>query len=394
MKNSQTSYRKTTKTGLGKKLPTIKIAFLDVGQADTIVISCPDTHEAIIVDCVNAKEVLNYLKKEQITHLRGIIITHLHADHYSGVAALLNSYHLVPGLQECEVLACNELSKPKNLQKLSSDIDGHSATYEQPQVGGKILPPSSLGNLVEWCKQHKLRCSEIKVEHRSLPFEGTLARSLQLVHPYHVDYADLKTKGLNNTSVVLRIEGSGSSALLTGDLEPEGWQQLKDNHLDVHSDVLKFPHHGAWKDADVEELLDKIQPSVVVISVGSEGYKYKHPNSHVFTALFKHPNIRVLCTQATDQCRELVHLNRESVLQQLRSQADANGYSVIGSKQGCPCAGTVIIELRDEARVLQPEMRFHHQSIIKPHFGEHKCNIEYNSLVGKMDAVETEMHTY
>jgi len=53
-----------TKTGLDKKLPTIKIAFLDVGQADTIVISCSDTHEAIVVDCVNAKEVLNYLKEE------------------------------------------------------------------------------------------------------------------------------------------------------------------------------------------------------------------------------------------------------------------------------------------------------------------------------------------
>jgi len=382
-----------TKTRLDEKPPTIKIAFLDVGQADTIVISCPDTHEAIVVDCVNAREVLNYLKKEQITQLRGVIITHLHADHYSGVAALLNNYHLVPGLQECEVLACNELSRPKNLQKLSPDTDGHSAVYEQPQVGGKILPPTSLGNLVEWCKQHKLRCSEIKVERRSLPFEGTLAESLQLVHPYHVDYTDLKARGLNNTSVVLRITGSGSSALLTGDLEPEGWQQLKDNHLDIHSDVLKFPHHGAWKNANAEELLDKIQPSVVVISVGSEGYKYQHPNSHVFTTLFKRPYIRVLCTQATDQCRESVLHNREAVLQQIRSQADKNGYPVIGSKQGCPCAGTVIIELSDEVHILQPETRFHRQSVITPYFKGHKCNIEDNTLVGQVSTGETEMQT-
>jgi hypothetical protein len=159
-------------------------------------------------------------------------------------------------------------------------------------------------------------------------------------------------------------------------------------------DVLKFPHHGAWKDADVDELLDKIQPSVVVISVGSEGYKYQHPNSHVFSALFKRPDIRVLCTQATDQCQEAVLHNRDAVLQQLRSQADTNGYSVIGSMQGCPCAGTVIIELSDEVRVLQPEKKFHRQSIIEPHFKEHKCNIEDDTMVDQMNAPRAEIQTY
>lgn len=51
------------------KVPIIKIAFLDVGQGDTVVISCSDTHEAIVVDCVDAKAVLNYLKHESIIKL-------------------------------------------------------------------------------------------------------------------------------------------------------------------------------------------------------------------------------------------------------------------------------------------------------------------------------------
>lgn len=364
-----------------------------MGQADTIVISCSETQEAIVVDCVNARAVLTYLALEQIKYLRGIIITHLHADHYSGVANLLNNYHPVDGLQECEVVAFNEVFNQKNLKQLMPDTDGHSSGYEQPLVGGKKFTPISLSNLFDWCKLHKLKCANLKVERRSLPFEGTLAKSLQLLHPYFADYLDLKTKNLNNTSVVLRVSGPGSSALLTGDIEPEGWQHLLTNHPNLQSDLLKFPHHGAWKDADVDELLDNIQPSVVVISVGSEGYKYKHPNSHVFTALFKHPNIRVLCTQATDQCRNAVLDNRDAVLQQLRSQADTNGYSVIGSKQGCPCAGTVIVELSDEVRVLQPEKNFHRQSIIEPHFEEHKCNIEDDSMIGQVNTVRAEMHT-
>lgn len=384
-----------TRTELDEKSPTIKIAFLDVGQADTIVISCPETREAIVVDCVDAKEVLNYLKKEQIIYLRGVIISHLHADHYSGVAGLLNGYHLVPGMQECEVLACNELSKQRNLQKLSPDADTHSSSYEQPFVGGKNLPPTSLANLVDWCKQHKLKCSEIKVEKRSLPFEGTLAKSLRLVHPYHADYNELKTKGLNNTSVVLQIIGPSSSALLMADLEPEGWQQLKENHLNIHSDVLKFPHHGAWKDGDADILLDSLRPSIVVISVGTEAYeKYNHPNPHVFTALAKRPHIRVLCTQATNQCQQAVQNEKDSIVNQFKAQAVKNGDHLIPSKHGCPCAGTVIIELGEEAHVIQPEAKFHRELIIERHFKDHKCNTKERVVTQKVNKKTEEMESF
>lgn len=69
-----------------------------------------------------------------------------------------------------------------------------------------------------------------------------------------------------------------------------------------------------------------------------------------------------------------------------------NGYPVLGSKQGCPCAGTVIIELSDEVRVLQPDKTFHRQSIIEPHFKGHKCNIEDDTMVGKEKTMHAEMH--
>ena len=66
MKNLQISSTKTQATESDEKPSIIKIAFLDVGQADTIVISCPETQEAIVVDCVDAKAVLDYTPFAQI----------------------------------------------------------------------------------------------------------------------------------------------------------------------------------------------------------------------------------------------------------------------------------------------------------------------------------------
>src|SRR5450759_3890771 len=39
----------------------VRIAFLDVGQGDTIVISLSEQREAVVVDCINADAVIEYL---------------------------------------------------------------------------------------------------------------------------------------------------------------------------------------------------------------------------------------------------------------------------------------------------------------------------------------------
>ena len=43
---------------------------------------------------------------------------------------------------------------------------------------------------------------------------------------------------------------------------------------------------------------------------------------------------------------------------------------------GCPCAGTIIIELGETASILQPDIEFHQKSIISPYFSSHKCRID------------------
>jgi hypothetical protein len=229
-------------------------------------------------------------------------------------------------------------------------------------------------------RQNTLYRPRVEIEPLAVRLEGELAKNILLIHPYDLDIPDLQAKGLNSTSVVLRVLGPGSSALLTGDLEPAGWKELR-KVADLQSDVLKFPHHGgAWTKEEVDDLLDTINPSIVVISVGSKGFKrYTHPHPDVFEALKKRPNIHLLCTQATNQCQQPVMVQRGTIRDLLIKQASKNGQKLIGSKRGCPCAGTIVIELGEGAQVIQPETLFHQQTII-PHFENHQCR--FGQVVG------------
>jgi len=361
-----------------------------VGQGDTIVISSSETREAIVVDCIDADAVLDSLKQEKIVYLRGIFITHLHNDHYSQVDSLIKRYNVVPNLEECEKLAFRYTDKRhKNYEALMQDADGHQDQEISPGKYAKKLRRIVLENLIDWYSEDKRRYLAPNVEPgiyedaiaKALPLsfkgiKGELANNIYLLHPFDGDLPNLDLKGLNNTSVVLQIISSGSSTLLTGDLEPYGWYILRKNYPNLRSDILKFPHHGgAWNVADTRSLLDSVQPSVVVISVGTDGEKYKHPNEDVFCVLSspQYSHIRVLCTQATNQCQRSVIDRKQSVIQHMDRQANNDGNNRIGSKRGCPCAGTIIVELADRVSVIQPTVTFHRNNIIIPHFYTHKC---------------------
>jgi beta-lactamase superfamily II metal-dependent hydrolase len=337
---------------------------------------------------------LDYLEKEHIKQLRGVIITHLHADHYAEVADLLsNCTDLID--EGCEVLATTEeIIAPKDLDRSTrrkrkaqitgnedlntwmQDPDKHSEMYETQPLSKYNLPQSPLAALHQWSQRNKDRCEIIRATKRSLlPFSGTLVKSLQLVHPPFVGYHQLKMSRLNNTSTILRITGTSSSALLTGDLEPEGWKLLKSNYPALKSNVLKFPHHGgAWKEAETDDLLDCVQPSIVVISVGSNN-TYDHPKAEVFSSLHKRNKLHLLCTQATNKCQQSVQNERGSITNKFQIESKDKNTFFISPKQGhCPCAGSIIIELGDEPRVLQPDSNFH-ESIINIHFQTHRCRI-------------------
>jgi hypothetical protein len=68
------------------------------------------------------------------------------------------------------------------------------------------------------------------IEPHDLPKDSRLTNSLTFCHPKYRDIDELlKTGSLNNLSYVIQIK-DGVSALLTGDIEPAGWQYFVSNH--------------------------------------------------------------------------------------------------------------------------------------------------------------------
>ena len=334
----------------------LHVVFLNVGQGDTTVICNLETREGIVVDCLDSAAVLSLLKTEGIRRLRAVVITHLHADHFSGVVSLLQSCER-HGIS-WDALYYYWQNKKQDKIGWACDGDEHSRSGDGdfPTERREANPFRALASLARTVNKKCKSPHEIS----GLQMPGVV---LEFLHPWWGDVPSLASAGkLNNLSTVLRVSSVlGASVLLTGDLEPEGWDVLVNNSSDLSSNVLKFPHHGAWNRGDVDAILDQVCPDIVVMSVGTVGCKYHHPNPHVLAALQSRTEITVLCTQATNLCADALEYVKKQVEQILASvPGELSGISV---DTGSPCASTVLIELDNHARVVYPPQHIHRQII-------------------------------
>jgi competence protein ComEC len=112
--------------------------------------------------------------------------------------------------------------------------------------------------------------------------------------------------------------------------------------------------------------------TTTVISVGTNGIRYQHPNEHVLEAVAQRKNINLMCTQVTERCEVNPQTKISNVKNDHETEAESKGCFQTHSSSGCPCSGTVIIELDKTVKILQPTPSFHH-NLIKTHFSTPKC---------------------
>jgi len=219
---------------------TLKVQTIDIGQGDAILIQAQG--QVVLVDTgdVPAREKLvRYIKSQGITTIDKVFITHPHADHLGGMAAVLENF--------------------KVKQIYDSGLTTTTALYRQYLT---------------------------TVQKKNIPFEvvaqgstidlggGAVLKVLAPQKPF------ITQSELNNNSIVLKLTYGKFSMMLTGDAEKEAEDKLiKDYAGELKSSVLKSGHHGS-NTSSTTAFLKAVAPEAIIISVGANNdYHHPHPST-------------------------------------------------------------------------------------------------------------------
>ncbi len=227
------------------------ITALDVGQGDGIVINT-DT-SCFLIDGGSSSEnnisencLIPYLKYEGISSIDGIFLSHIDADHISGIEEML-----------------------------------------QKQAEGTLHIKIKKLILPYWLKKsNDEEFEKIKRYAKGADIKIMYAYAGDTVRAGNVRFKVLSPKkndGLkdNEGSMVIALKYGSFNALMTGDIEGDGEEML--TKTIGHYDYLKVAHHGS-RNSTSEEFLKKVSPAVCIISAPKKSL-YGHPHAETLARI-------------------------------------------------------------------------------------------------------------
>jgi competence protein ComEC len=249
-------------TSAGSAAPrgALRIAVLDVGQGDAILIEYHGKKMLIDggPDPARLSAELDRIIPSWDRSIDLLVATHPHEDHLAGLPRLLDRYR-IEAVIGAEVRGGGPASRSWN-----DILQAGGIQYFTVSTGSRFMLADA-------------QCSVLwpdKVALQRAPQDGGSA--------------------LNNRSIVLRLDIQGFSALFTGDIESDV-DRVVASRITRPVDLLKSPHHGSATSAS-RTLLNAADPRVSIVSVGLHN-SYGHPAAATLERLAEHNGI----VERTDQ---------------------------------------------------------------------------------------------
>ncbi|MES2930553.1 MAG: MBL fold metallo-hydrolase [Patescibacteria group bacterium] len=225
----------------------LKVAFLDIGQGDSIYIEAPNGKQMLIDGGPNAI-VLSRLASVMPFGDRSldlVLATHTDADHIGGLPAILGKYKVG------SFIGNGAESDTKIFQTLEEKISKNKVPKITARKGMHIILD----------------------KEKNVYFD--------------ILFPDRDIGGLesNEGSIVGKLTYGESSFMLTGDATLYTENLIMQTHIAevLRSDVLKLGHHGSRTSSSVL-FLEKVDPEIAVISAGLHN-RYGHPHPDIVERL-------------------------------------------------------------------------------------------------------------
>lgn len=220
------------------ELAELEVHFLDVGQGDATLLKCGES--VMLIDTGTDDKgtaIQNYLKKQGVTKLDYLILTHPDADHIGSSDVIITKF-------EIDNVFMSDFTKDnKTYNQMIEALEYKNYKWETPELGNDY----ALGDA-----------------------------TFKMIGPVGT-YNDP-----NNSSLSIIVEHGNNTFLFTGDAEEEAENDLVNGEYLKDVDVYHVGHHGS-RSSSSSAFMDVILPEYAVISCGEDN-SYGHPHAQTLNA--------------------------------------------------------------------------------------------------------------
>ena len=242
--------------------------------------------------CCTAAE---YLRENGVDHLDGVVITHLHVDHFGGLRNILEQVSvsdLYAGFipEGPSALDREKLADLKTVRGLADCLERWAEDCERMRALGCRLHTVTETEPVRFTPRlsGQIVCPDASAAaYQRQAYAGLLSGADV---PEGLQYWSAKYR--NPGSLRLRLVYAGRQIELAGDCYGAAWEDEA-----APCDILKVPHHADAKSL-TETLVQRLRPAWAVVSCAAEYNPKKDRPSRAAVELLQRQGARVLFTDS------------------------------------------------------------------------------------------------